>query len=224
MSELCECVWVWKWIANAVSHQMRIYASNTTRTTKAIATDFIAVSSSDGWYNKNIMQLSYIMTLDLKQLQQSWRFTKIPDIKIFYTACTVSIISLSLTLLSFSIFCDATERSCFIHNNSCYCVRPPLCVYCFGLVLSVASMWRTDESLELCVCCSLCGNSLWNACLSMAIWSFALVPFPECNLHHFAIANAEQLRPLFRVRKKYLNIFIPDIKSNRRKYFSLDHT
>lgn len=72
---------------------------------------------------------------------------------------------------------DATERSCFIHNNSCYCVRPPLCVYCFGLVLSVASMWRTDESLELCVCCSLCGNSLWNVCVSTAIWSFALVPF-----------------------------------------------
>lgn len=32
---------------------MRIYASNTTRTTKAIATDFIAVSSSDGETTKH---------------------------------------------------------------------------------------------------------------------------------------------------------------------------
>lgn len=90
---------------------------------------------------QNIMQLSCIMTSDLKQLQDREDLRK--------AECKILASNSGLRL---------SVASCFIHNNLCYCVRPPLYVYCFGLVLLVASMWWTDESL-------------WIVCMYFVVWN-----------------------------------------------------
>lgn len=163
---------------------------------------------------QNIMQLSYIMTLDLKQLRQSWRFTKIPDIKIFCTRMYLHCLyhhSLSQSL--FHHLRCATERSGFIHNNLCYCVRPPLCVYCFGLVLSVASMWRTDESLACayaarCHCaatfalkCLSFDGDFWSVRFGFILKMKQLTSFCNCQCR-----AAQTSR-----KKNILSIFLPSI-------------
>lgn len=78
---------------------------------------------------------------------------------------------------------------CFIHNNLCYCVRPPLCVYCFGFVggIDVVSTWVSNVRVSLCMDCILFQlwtySWLWMAYLSDAIWcSFPKMLLPSfCN-------------------------------------------
>lgn len=113
MSVKCEC----EWIANADTN-MRIYAW--IKQQKHKQTDLIAVSEFQIGEQQNIMQLSCIMTLDLKQLRHREDLRKT-------LCCDCS----TKDFCSLSRFADAQcigkhhpvqQHLCFIHNNLCYCV------------------------------------------------------------------------------------------------------
>lgn len=93
--------------------------------------------------------------IGLEAITTSWRFYEKPNkiVWLLCIGCAIAVVRCArLRSVSLRI---RLNHGCFIHNNLCYCVLGHhFGLYCFGLVLSVASMWWTDES-QMCVFCVL---------------------------------------------------------------------